>query len=442
MSAPSPDIPIDVPAAPVNAESGTGTGPAREPHGYRGLYFFASIGLFLATFAPGLGGMAVKIQSLVPLEQAGTALGLVTGIGGLFAIVTQPLIGRLSDRTRSRFGMRKPWIVAGTVGTFLFLLLIPLAPSVAVVAIGWSGSQFFVNVAQAGLTATVADQVPEGRRGRVSGLVGTTAPIGIVLGAFGLTLLPTDLLRMGVPAVIGLVAGLVFALALKDRMLTEQPGAFDLKKFFTSFVFNPVKYRDLGWAWLTKAMFVFGYASIVTYLPLYLASSFGMTKPADQLRFNLYCTIVMTVFNVAFALIGGAWSDRVGRRKVFVTWGAIIASAGVALFAIAPVFGVSAGLVALLVGQALIGMGGGLFLAVDMALCIEVLPDKNQIAKDLGVLNIANLLPVSFAPFFAGIIFIPLGNAWFGGGYILWFLFAATVSFAGGLLVNRIKGVR
>ena len=440
MSAPSPDIPLAMSTA--TAEPHAMTAPEREPRGYRGLYFFASIGLFLATFAPGLGGMAVKIQSLVPLSQAGTALGLATGIGGLFAIVTQPLIGRLSDRTRSRIGMRKPWIIAGTIGTFLFLLLIPLAPSVAVVAIGWSGAQFFVNVAQAGLTATVADQVPESRRGRVSGLVGTTAPIGIVLGAFGLTLLPTDLLRMGVPAVIGLVAGLVFAVALKDRVLTEHPGRFNVKQFFASFVFNPVKYRDLGWAWLTKAMFVFGYASIVTYLPLYLASSFGMTKPTDQLQFNLYCTIVMTAFNVTFALIGGAWSDRVGRRKIFVTWGAIIASAGVVLFAVAPVFGISSGLIALLVGQALIGTGGGLFLAVDMALCIEVLPDKNQIAKDLGVLNIANLLPVSFAPFFAGIIFIPLGNLWFGGGYILWFLFAAMVSFAGGLLVNKIKGVR
>ncbi|MEV4687054.1 MFS transporter [Microbacterium sp. LWH3-1.2] len=440
MTTPTPDLPLATTA--VDMEEVPSATALREPNGYRAKYFFASIGLFLAIFAPGLGGMAVKIQSLVPLEEAGTALGIVTGIGGLFAIVTQPLIGRLSDRTTSRWGMRKPWIVVGTVGTFLSLLVIPLAPSVAVVAMGWSGAQLFVNVAQAGLTATIADQVPERRRGRVSGLVGATAPIGIVLGAFGLTLLPTDLLRMGIPAVIGLVAGLVFALTLKDRVLKSRPARFNVKEFFAAFVFNPVKYRDLGWAWLTKAMFVFGYASIVTYLPLYLATNFGMTAPGDQLQFNLYCTIVMTVFNVAFALIGGVWSDRVGKRRVFVTWGAVITSSGVALFAIAPTFGISAGLVALLVGQALIGMGGGLFLAVDMALCIEVLPDKNQIAKDLGILNIANLLPVAFAPFFAGIIFIPLGDSLFGAGYATWFLAAAAVSFAGGLLVYRIKGVR
>lgn len=444
MSVPAPKAPV-LQTASTNSSSPAdvpATSATREPRGYRPKYFLASIGMFLAIFAPGLGGMAVKIQSLVPLEQAGTALGIVTGIGGLFAIFTQPLVGRLSDRTMSRAGMRKPWIIAGTVGAFLSLLVIPLAPSVVVVAIGWSGAQLFSNVFQAALTATIADQVPEGRRGRVSGLVGATAPIGIVLGAFGLTLLPTDLLRMGIPAVIGLVAGLVFAVTLKDRVLTTSPGPFNVKSFFAAFVFNPVKYRDLGWAWLTKAMFVFGYASIVTYLPLYLASSFAMTEVSDQLQFNLWCTIVMTVFNVAFAFIGGALSDRMGKRRIFVTTGAVITSAGVMLFAIAPVFGISTGLVVLLIAQALIGMGGGLFLAVDMALCIEVLPDKDQIAKDLGILNIANLLPVSFAPFLAGIIIIPLGDSLIGNGYALWFGFAALVSFAGGLLIYRIKGVR
>lgn len=447
MSAPVPDAPL-IASATAAAEPSSLTAPSmtveREPNGYRTKYFLASIGMFLAIFAPGLGGMAVKIQSLVPLEQAGPALGIVTGIGGLFAIFTQPLVGRLSDRTRSRSGMRKPWIIAGTIGTFLSLLLIPLAPNVAVVAIGWSGAQLFSNVFQASLTATVADQVPVSRRGRVSGLVGATAPIGIVLGAFGLTALPNDLLRMGVPAVVGLIAGLIFAITLKDRVLRTKPAPFGAKDFFAAFVFNPVKYRDLGWAWLTKAMFVFGYASIVTYLPLYLASSFAMTDPADQLQFNLWCTLVMTVFNVSFAFIGGTWSDRIGKRRVFVTTGAVIASSGVFLFAIAPVFGISAGLIALLVAQALIGLGGGLFLAVDMALCIEVLPDQNQIAKDLGILNIANLLPVAFAPFLAGIIVIPLGDSVFGvgAGYGTWFALAALVSLIGGLLVYRIKGVR
>ena len=59
MSAPSPDIPLAMSTA--TAEPHAMTAPEREPRGYRGLYFFASIGLFLATFAPGLGGMAVKI---------------------------------------------------------------------------------------------------------------------------------------------------------------------------------------------------------------------------------------------------------------------------------------------------------------------------------------------------------------------------------------------
>ena len=41
------------------------------------------------------------------------AIGAVSGISRLFDAVTDPLIGYLSDRTRSRFGPRKPWIILG-----------------------------------------------------------------------------------------------------------------------------------------------------------------------------------------------------------------------------------------------------------------------------------------------------------------------------------------
>jgi MFS family permease len=414
----------------------------REPRGYRVKYFAASVGIFLALFAPALGGLSVKIQSLVPLDQASTQLGLVMGSGAFFALVAQPLAGRVSDRTTARAGMRKPWILVGIVGTFFSLLAIPFAPNIPVLILAWCAAQLFSNFAQAALTATVADQVPEQRRGRVSGLIGATAPIGILTGALGLSLLPTDLLRIGVPAVFGLVAGLVFALTLKDRVLETPPGRFDVKTFLASFVFNPATHRDLGWAWLTKAMVVFGYASVVSYLTLFLASEFGMTNPADQLRFTMWATIVMVVFNVLFAFLGGAMSDRVGKRRVFITIGGLVIAAGVLLLAFAPVFGATAGLAAILVAEALMGIGAGLFISVDMALCIAVLPNPEDTAKDLGVLNIANTLPQMVAPFIAGVAIIPLGNALFDGGYALWFAFAATVAVIGSVLVYRIKGVR
>jgi len=415
----------------------------REPRGYTPRYALASFGLFLAILAPVLGGLSVKIQSLVGLADAPAQLGLVSGVGALFALISQPLAGRLSDRTTSRFGMRKPWIIVGVVLTFVALVVVGIAPNIPVLLIAWCGAQLFSNFAQAAETATIPDQVPEHRRGVVSGLIGAASPLAILVGAVGLSFLPTDALRASVPAFIGLVFGLLFAFMLKDRVLTKKPGKFDLKEFFGSFVFNPRTHRNLGWAWLTKAMIMFGYASIASYLTLFLAADFGMTKPAEQLQFNLYANLVSVFFMVLFSIVGGRMSDRIGRRRAFVATGGVVLGFGVVVLGVAPLLGIGGGLVLILIAEAFIGAGAGLFFAVDTALCVDVLPNPDDAAKDLGVLNIANTLPQTIAPFVAGTVVIPIGNALFGsGGYSLWFVVGAIVAIVGGFLVYKIKGVK
>lgn len=416
----------------------------REPKGYTPRYFFASFGLFLAIFAPVLGGLSVKIQSLVGLENAATQLGLVSGVGAIFALISQPLAGRLSDRTAGRFGMRKPWILVGVIGAFLSLIGVGLAPNIPVLMIAFSGAQLFSNFAQAAEAVTVADQVPAARRGFVSGLIGAASPIAILVAAIGLSFLPTLFLKFAVPGVIGLALGLYFVVRLKDRVLEKKPDhPFGVKDFLGSFVFNPRVYNNLGWAWLTKALIMFGYAATTTYLTLYLATSFGMTNIADQLHFNLYATLVSTVFVVGFSIIGGRFSDRLKRRRIFVTFGGVLVGLGVMVMALAPVAGLSGGLIVILLAEAILGAGAGLFFAVDAALCIEVLPNPNDTAKDLGVLNIANTLPQTIAPFLAGTLIIPLVNSMFSGaGYSVWFFFAGLVAVVGGLLVYKIKGVK
>ena len=70
-----------------------------------------------------------------------------------------------------------------------------------------------------------------------------------------------------------------------------------------------------------------------------------------------------------------------------------------------------------------------------------MLPNPDDVAKDLGVLNIANALPQSIAPAIAPSI-IALGAATPLGGYTTWYLFGALVALAGAVLVYRIKGVK
>ncbi|GAA1996603.1 MFS transporter [Microbacterium pumilum] len=197
--------------------------PQRTPRGYVLTFSLSNFGLYLAVLAPAVGGLSVKIQSLVGLDAAPSQLGLVVGVASLFALIAQPIAGRLSDRTTSKFGMRRPWIIAGATATTIALVFCGLAPNVGLLLVWLCVAQTTVQFAFAAQGATLADQVPEERRGGVSGIVGAISPISLVVGAVLLTLLPTDLLRFAVPALIGMVLALIFAFTLKDRVRVNPP---------------------------------------------------------------------------------------------------------------------------------------------------------------------------------------------------------------------------
>jgi MFS family permease len=237
------------------------------------------------------------------------------------------------------------------------------------------------------------------------------------------------------------VLGLIFAITLKDRVLTVKPARpFDAKEFFGAFVFNPKTHSSLGWAWLTKAMIMSGYIGVVAFLTLYLATNFGMNKN-EQAAFNGEAQTISVVFMVIFSIVGGRLSDRFARRRIFVTVAGIVAGVGILLVASASLVG-AGGLPIILVGMGVLGIGMGLFFAVDQAMCLDVLPNPQEAAKDLGVLNIANTLPGLLIPLLAGSVLLPIGRALFGNGYVLLFAFVAVAAIAGGALVFKIKGVK
>ncbi|WP_380281518.1 MFS transporter [Kitasatospora purpeofusca] len=425
---------LDTPSPPAEAPA------PQAPPGFVRRLALGQFGMYLAVLAPVMGGLSVKIQHLVGLDAAPAQLGLVTGTGALFALVGQPLAGRLSDRCTSRFGMRRPFLAGGVVAMAAALVVCALAPNIPVLLVAWCAAQGAANVAFAASGATVADHVPEARRGRVSGIVGAVTPVGIMVGSVLLSALPSDLLRFAVPAAVALVLGLWFAARLPDRVRTEAPDEpLNPRSLLLSFVFDPRKHPDFGWAWLSKFLIMLGYGSLSGYLTLFLAAEFGMDDTDEQLRFNALANGLSVATLVVASVVGGVLSDRLGRRKPFVMGGGLVMAAVLAVVSATPYLG-DAGLGTLLVLEALLGIGAGLFLAVDSALTISLLPSQDDTAKDLGVLNIANALPGSLAPFLAGVVVIPVGDALLGGaGYSLWFGLAAVFCLVGALLVTRIR---
>ena len=142
----------------------------------------------LVFLAPILVTLPLRVNALVGIKQAPSSLALVSGIGALVSIFGNPFFGRMSDRTSSRLGMRRPWMVIGLVGGTVGVTIVSVAPNIPVVLLGWCIAQLFFNALLASLIAVLPDQVPV-QRGMVSGVLGVCLPIAAVSGTFLVKLL-------------------------------------------------------------------------------------------------------------------------------------------------------------------------------------------------------------------------------------------------------------
>ena len=413
-----------------------GTTPTKTPRGFSASLAGVNFGVYLAVLTPIMISMAFKVQHISASPgEATAALGMILGVGALFALFANPLAGRLSDRTTSRWGMRRPWIFWGSLAALAGLVLIGVTTSVWIVLIAWCLVQTGLNAVLAAANATIPDQVPTESRGKVSGIVGLGTPIGILVGSILVNFLNDDFARFVVPGVIAVALSVLFVLVLKDRRLEHRPAQrFTVGQFFGSFYFNPRKHPDFGWTWLTKLFVMFGYAGVASFLPFYLIENFHLDEQA-AIGAILLANVASTLAIVISAPLGGVISDRIGKRRPLVAAAGLIMVAGLVVLAFAP------DVTTLIVAQGIIGLGAGCFFAVDLALATQVLPNPDDVAKDLGVLNIANNIPQSIAPLIAPAI-IGFGASTALGGYTMWYLVGAVIALAGAILVYRVKGVK
>ena len=419
----------------------TTAGPALQPEprkihrvgwGFISLYTLALMGTSLLFLAPLLVTLALKVNTLVGTEQAPNSLALVAGVGSLVAVFSNPFFGRLSDRTSSSWGMRRPWMVIGVVGGCLGVLIVASAPSIWVVLVGWCLAQLFFNAILAVQVAVLPDQVPVAQRGLVAGVLGVCLPIASVGGTFVVQLFTgNELAKFLGPCVIGGFFVILFAVTLKDRRLAkEDRPAWSLREFAGTFYVSPRRNPDFAWAFASRFMFVCAYAFLVTFQAYYLLEKIGSAE-ADVPQQIFLGTLVQCVFLVAASVIGGRLSDRTGRRKVFVLTASSVY--GVAMFVIA----LASDFNGFLVGMAIGGLGFGMYVAVELALVVDVLPDPSNAAKDLGVFNFAGAVPFSLAPAVAPAI-LAVG----GGSYSVLYVVAGICALLGAVAIVPVKRVR
>jgi MFS family permease len=404
------------------------------------VYVIAYFAMYVALLTPVMSTLALKVEELTPATKE-QSLGLVMGVGAFFAFVANPIAGALSDRTVSKLGMRRPWLIWGIAGGAAGLAAIALANQLWLVVVGWAVAQGCCNATQAALQAILPDQVPERVRAKVSGWLGTAQNVAPLVGiglaaAFSKAGLPISWMVI-VPAAIGVAGILALAAVLKDRHLDPKDRPpFHLWPFVKSFwVFSRAN-ADFTWAWLGRFFIFLAFASYNTYQLYYLQARFGW-EAGQALSWQLRLMVAQVVALTLAASIGGVISDRTGKRKIFVIVAAVAAGIGLGLLALAQ----SPGL--LWVAVSFWGVGFGAYLAVDLALVTDVLPHaETEAAKNMGVFNIANALPQSLAPAVAPAVLALGATEAVPENYSSLFAVAAVCAIIGAVTTMFIRGAK
>lgn len=405
---------------------------------YAAMLVIAQLVFFIALLGPVVVGIGIKIQSFVqagviPQDGATGAAAVLGGFGALSATIANVVFGRLSDRTTSRLGRRRAWIVSGTVIMTGAFAIMALAVDLPTATVGWSLAQLGANMTLAPFIATIADQVPSFQRGSITAALGIAQNVGILGGTYVAQAFAGQLLLMFVgPSLLAIVAMLVFAIVLPDRRLPRKPSRATVADWLRTFWVSPIAHPDYALAWWSRFLITFAGYGFTTFRFFYLLTHVGVAEQEIP-GVIMSSTLIYTVGLVGASFMAGRLSDRLGRRKVFVCGSTVLFALGT--LALIGVHDVESFLVVELV----LGIAFGIYVGVDLALVVDVLPNPEDSGKDLGVFNIANALPQTFAPLIGGaLVYVgdPTGNA-----YGLWFSVCAVAALIGAIAILPIRSV-
>lgn len=371
------------------------------------------------------------LQALLADERPATKVAsyaLMTAVGAVAAVLGTILAGACSDLTRSRYGRRNPWILGGALASAIGCTLAGLTSVFALQVVFVAVYQAGLNAMLGALYALLPDRVARPSLGRASALGGVGYLIGTALGgvvASATISAPSVGIRL-VPWTMVVAALLVFCLARDTSNAHEPRASLDVRAVARSVL--PPRDRDFGWAFAGRFCVILALFMIVFY-QLYLFTDFLGLSTERAGRLIALGTALLGVVAVLASALAGVLSDRIGRRKPLVVAASVLVAVGAVPVLVSPT------VVTVLVFYLVAGFGYGMYLSVDQALMVEVLPKSGTEAKDLGFLSIANTAPIVLGPLAAaGLLSL--------AGYRA--LFSATVVLAlvGGsciLLVRRVR---
>ncbi|MBN1954251.1 MAG: MFS transporter [Anaerolineae bacterium] len=367
------------------------------------------------------------LLAFVPESRKNSYLGGLTFAGLVLAMIVQPLAGALSDRSRCRWGRRRPWMLAGTASSLLFLSLIPLAESFWSLLAIYLALQLASNVAHGPAQGLIPDLLPEERRGLGAGIKNLFDMLGLIAAS----VVAGRLIEGGQKALaVAVIGGGVAISAATTLLATPEPPTSAAAASPRTPLFQVDLRRFPNYTRLIVSRFfiLVGIYAVQGFAQYFIRDRLAVPNPAEVTG-SLMAVIGLALTAIVFP--AGFLSDRLGRRSLNLGGGGL-AALGIFLLVFAR------SVAALYVFAAVIGLAAGIFVSTNWAWATDLIPPQ-EAGKYLGFSNLATA-GAGAASRLAGPLIDAVNNLRPGDylGYPLLFLLASASAVLGTLLLLRV----
>jgi len=304
-------------------------------------------------FLLGLGFFGISIiwslyNAYVPIFLKDFALssfviGIVMVIDNIFAILLLPYLGALSDKTRTRWGRRKPYLMIGAPLGAFFFVLIPIARAHGTLAL-LMGTIIFMNFSMAlfrsPVIAFMPDITPSSRRSQANGIINFMGGLGTLFVYFAGKILYD--INYALPFYVGGVFMLIATLLVV--LLVPEPKEYTIpakekiplgevlrktsSESFGELIENlkeiiAAHEKSLLFILLSIFLWFIGFNALETFFTSYAKYYLGISESTGALILG-FVALGFLIFAVPAGFIGA----KIGRRKT-MTMGLIIIAVAV-----------------------------------------------------------------------------------------------------------------
>ncbi len=342
------------------------------------------------------------------------AAGFAILIGKIWDAVTDPVMGFVSDRTRTRFGRRRPYLLFGSIPLFLAMWWFFSAPrfSSESAGVAWAAlvlcalntAYTIVNIPYGSLTPELTKDYAE--RNSLNGFRFSFAVIGTILGAA--VVLPVVELagndtRLGF-TYVGFVFGIVMALSMLVTFLSvrERDHSNDApltERFFETFlhVFKNKAYVRLLIVYACNLTGITFVQTILVYYFKYMYNNEGKTTIA------MICLLVTAMLCIPVSVLV---AKKTGKKRLYQIALGIVSLGCTAIFLFGHVFGLTYTLIVMVIA----GIGIGFAYVPPFSMLpdvIEVEAVRTGNRKEgayYGMWTFVSKLGIALAPGLVGLI--------------------------------------